>query len=494
VASSPPGGIRADHPAILEDGSALRLGDVARAELGAENYAFSATYNGEPTVPMGVFLQPGANALETARAVRAAFEECRPAFPAGMDYAIPYDTTEFVAVSIREVLITLLVATVLVVLVTFLFLQHLRATLIPVAAIPVSLIGTFAGMQLFGFSVNLLTLFGLVLAIGIVVDNAIIVMENVERLMHEKGLKARDAAVQTMGQVTGAVIASTLVLVAVFAPVAFFGGLTGELYRQFAVTIAVSVVISGIVAVTLTPAMCALLLDREPKEVTAPFRLFNRVFDWIRDTFVFGVRLILRHWVIGLVLFGVAIAAALLILNRMPSGLVPQEDQGVAIVVYQLPRASALNRTSRCATNFRVRWCNLTRCPTSPRSPDSTSSPCPCAPTRGPVSSTSLTGGAHRAGSGRRFGCQPDHGHGDGHAGGICHLLRPASHPGDLLDGRDGRVFAGAWGCHDGADRRDARRLSSWPARGQNWSTCGARLTRRCRAFLPRWTGRKPRP
>jgi hydrophobe/amphiphile efflux-1 (HAE1) family protein len=329
----------------LEDGSALRLGDVARAELGAENYAFSATYNGEPTVPMGVFLQPGANALDTARAVRAAFEEMSRRFPDGMDYAIPYDTTEFVAVSIREVLITLLVATVLVVLVTFLFLQHLRATLIPVAAIPVSLIGTFAGMQAFGFSVNLLTLFGLVLAIGIVVDNAIIVMENVERLMHEKGLKARDAAVQTMGQVTGAVIASTLVLVAVFIPVAFFGGLTGELYRQFAVTIAVSVVISGVVAVTLTPAMCALLLDREPKEVAAPFRVFNRGFDRIRDAFVFSVRTILRHRVIGLTLFAVSIAGALLILNRMPSGLVPQEDQGVAIVVYQLPRASALNRT-----------------------------------------------------------------------------------------------------------------------------------------------------
>jgi multidrug efflux pump len=329
----------------LEDGSALRLGDVARAELGAENYSFSATYNGEPTVPMGVFLQPGANALETGRAVRAAFEEMSRRFPAGMDYAIPYDTTEFVAVSIREVFITLLVATGLVVLVTFVFLQHLRATLIPVAAIPVSLIGTFAGMQLFGFSVNLLTLFGLVLAIGIVVDNAIIVMENVERLMHENGLRARDAAVQTMGQVTGAVIASTLVLVAVFVPVAFFGGLTGELYRQFAVTIAVSVVISGIVAMTLTPAMCALLLDREPKRVAAPFRWFNRGFDWIRGTFVFGVRLILRHWVIGLVLFAIAVIAPALILHRMPSGLVPQEDQGVAIVVYQLPRASALNRT-----------------------------------------------------------------------------------------------------------------------------------------------------
>lgn len=328
-----------------EDGSALRLGDVARAELGALNYAFSATYNGEPAVPLGVYLEPGANALETARMVHEAMDRMSQRFPEGMSYAVPYDTTEFVEVSIREVFITLLLATGLVVLVTFLFLQHLRATLIPVAAIPVSLIGTFAGMQAFGFSVNLLTLFGLVLAIGIVVDNAIIVMENVERLMHEKGLKAREAAVETMRQVTGAVISSTLVLVAVFAPVAFLSGLSGELYRQFAVTIAVSVVVSGIVAVTLTPAMCALLLDREPKEVWAPFRWFNRAFDKITNSFVFGVEMILKRWILGLVSFLVIVVITLLLLSRMPSGLVPQEDQGVALAVIQLPPVSAVSRT-----------------------------------------------------------------------------------------------------------------------------------------------------
>lgn len=328
-----------------EDGSALRLGDVARAELGAQNYAFSATYNGEPAVPVGVYLEPGANALETARMVREAMERMAQRFPEGMNYAIPYDTTEFVEVSIREVFITLLLATGLVILVTFVFLQHLRATLIPVAAIPVSLIGTFAGMQAFGFSVNLLTLFGLVLAIGIVVDNAIIVMENVERLMHEKALKARDAAVETMQQVTGAVISSTLVLVAVFAPVAFLSGLSGELYRQFAVTIAVSVVVSGVVAVTLTPAMCALLLDREPRKVWAPFRWFNRLFDYITNSFVFGVETIIKRWVIGLMLFVFAVLGTIVILSRMPTGLVPQEDQGVALVVAQLPPVSALSRT-----------------------------------------------------------------------------------------------------------------------------------------------------
>lgn len=329
----------------LEDGSSLRLGDVARAELGAQNYAFSATYNGEPTVPLGIFLEPGSNALDTARAVRAALADMAQRFPEGMSYGIPYDTTEFVEVSIREVFITLLMATALVVLVTFLFLQHIRATWIPVAAIPVSLIGTFAGMQLFGFSINLLTLFGLVLAIGIVVDNAIIVMENVERLMREKGLKAREAAVQTMEQVTGAVISSTLVLVAVFAPVAFLGGLSGELYRQFAVTIAVSVVVSGVVALTLTPAMCAMLLDREPKEVARPFQWFNKGFDRVTGSFVFGVRVLLRRWVVGIILFLIAIGGTFFVLNRMPTGLVPQEDQGVALVVAHLPPVSALPRT-----------------------------------------------------------------------------------------------------------------------------------------------------
>ncbi len=329
----------------LDDGSALRLGDVARVELGSQNYAFSATHNAEPTVPLGIFLEPGANALDTARAVREALDRMSERFPEGLSYHIPFDTTEFVEVSIREVIITLLLATGLVVLVTFVFLQHFRATLIPVAAIPVSLIGTFAGMQIFGFSINLLTLFGLVLAIGIVVDNAIIVMENVARLMHERGLRAREAAIETMGQVTGAVVSSTLVLVAVFAPVTFLGGLTGELYRQFAVTIAVSVVVSGVVALTLTPAMCALLLDRTPKDVWPPFRWFNKAFGRINDSFVFGVRTVLKHWVPGVLFSALVGVSTLFILSRMPSGLVPQEDQGVALAVYHLPPVSSLERT-----------------------------------------------------------------------------------------------------------------------------------------------------
>ena len=326
-------------------GTTLRLGDVARIELGAQRYDFDGAYNGTPAVPLGVFLQPGANALATAERVKAAMAEMAQRFPAGLEYAIPYDTTEFIEVSIREVMTTILVATGLVILVTFLFLQHIRATLIPVAAIPVSLIGTFAGMQLLGFSVNLLTLFGLVLAIGIVVDNAIIVMENVERLIMEQGMAAREAAIATVQQVAGAVVASTLVLVAVFAPVAFLGGLSGELYRQFAVTIAVSVVVSGVVALTLTPAMCAKLLDKQPHEPVAPFRLFNRVFGLLTDFFVATAAFMVRRRVLGVILFALFCAAPYLLLDRLPSGLVPQEDQGLALVVGQLPPASALGRT-----------------------------------------------------------------------------------------------------------------------------------------------------
>ena len=330
-----------------EDGSTLRLGDVARAELGSQRYGISATYNGQPAVAMRISLQPGANALDTAKVLQQTLRRLSERFPDGVAHTVGYDITEFIDVSIREVIVTLMVAVVLVVLVTFLFLQRYRATLIPVTAIPVSLIGTFAGMLLFGFSVNLLTLFGLVLSIGIVVDNAIIVMENVDRLMREQNLRAREASIETMKQVAGAVVSSTLVLVAVFAPVSFLGGMTGELYRQFAVTIAVSVVISGVVALTLTPAMCTLLLDRRRRAVPKPFVWFNKAFDGLTHVFVWSTGKILRHSVVGCLVFVVITGTAVGLVTRMASGLVPQEDQGVALVVYQLPPASALPRTEQ---------------------------------------------------------------------------------------------------------------------------------------------------
>jgi len=328
-----------------DQGASLRLKDVARIELGAQNYDFAAVYNGGATVPMGVYLQPGANALDAADAVNAAMEEIADRFPEGLEYNVPYDTTRFIDISIQEVISTFIVAVLLVVLVTFLFLQHFNATLIPLIAIPVSLIGTFAGMQALGFSVNLLTLFGLILAIGVVVDNAIIIMENAERLMKEQGLSSYNAAVLTIQQVSGAVVSSTLVLVAVFAPVAFLGGLSGELYRQFAITIAVSVVISGIVALTLTPAMCALLLGHEGKQL-AVFRWFDAGFDKLTNGFSAVVDWLLCHAVIGVLLFAAMLGGTAFLLNKMPSGLVPQEDQGFVLAAYSLPPTSALSRTA----------------------------------------------------------------------------------------------------------------------------------------------------
>ena len=243
-----------------EAGSIVRLKDVARVELGAQNYNTSPKLNSQPTVPIAIFLQPGANALQTGGAIQKRMEELRAEFPKGMTYTIPYDTLQYVKVSIKEVVKTLLEAMVLVFCVVLLFLQNWRATIIPMLAVPVSLIGTFAAMLLFGFSINILTLFGMVLAIGIVVDDAIVVLENVERIMTTENLPAPQATEKAMEEVTRPVIAIVLVLTAVFLPVAFLGGLVGEMYRQFAVTIAVSVVISGFVALTLTPALCALLL------------------------------------------------------------------------------------------------------------------------------------------------------------------------------------------------------------------------------------------
>ena len=328
-------------------GGSLRLKHVARIELGAQDYAFTATADGQPTVPIGIYLQPGANALDTAAAVKVKMEELAGRFPEGVAYRIPFDTTKFVKASINEVIKTFAEATLLVVLVVFVFLQNARATIIPVLAIPVSIVGTFAGMYLLGFSINLLTLFGLVLAIGIVVDDAIIVIENVERHMTEEGLPPKQAALKAMEEVSGPVIAIVFVLSAVFIPVAFLGGLTGEMYKQFAVTIAVSVIISGIVALTLTPALCALLLKPTHGEPLLPFRWFNRAFGAATRGYVGGVRFMLRRVALSLVLFAGLMGVTVLLFERVPGGLVPAEDQGYVLMAYQLPPAASLNRTER---------------------------------------------------------------------------------------------------------------------------------------------------
>src|SRR5690606_27066717 len=280
--------------------------------------------NGQPATLVGVFLEPGANALEVAEEVRHTVAQAAERFPQGLAYSIPYDTTRFVEVSIREVLKTLAEAMALVFLVVYLFLQSWRATLIPFAAVPVSLIGTFAGLLLLGYSINTLTLFGMVLAIGIVVDDAIVVLENVERIMHEEGLAPRDAAIKAMREVTSPIIAIVLVLCAVFVPIAFIGGLAGELYRQFAVTISIAVVISGIVALTLTPAVCAIVLKPNgQRRRKGFFALFNRGFARVTDHYENGVAWMIRRGGIGVVLFLGMVALAAGLWRITPGSLVP---------------------------------------------------------------------------------------------------------------------------------------------------------------------------
>ena len=329
------------------DGSMLRLKDVARIELGGKDYVFDGRQNGQPATLVGIFLKPGANALDVARNVKATLADLAQRFPAGLEYKIPYDTTLFVDVSIREVLKTLAEAMVLVFLVVFVFLQSLRATLVPTLVVPVALIGTFAGLLLLGYTINTLTLFGMVLAIGIVVDDAIVVMENIERIMREYKLPARLAAIQAMKEVTGPVIAIVLVLCAVFVPIAFLGGLAGELYRQFAVTLSIAVVISGIVALTLTPALCVLILKPHTDKVGAFFRGFNRMFDWITARYTAGVVFLIRRAMLGLLLFSGMVVLAAGLWKMVPGSLVPDEDQGFFIVAVYLPDGSSLERTSK---------------------------------------------------------------------------------------------------------------------------------------------------
>src|SRR5258706_9425353 len=329
------------------DGSVLRLKDVARVELAGKDYSFRGKYNGKPATLMGIFLQPGSNQIEVGAATRARFAELAKRAPAGITYAIPFDTTEFVEVSIREVVKTLGEAMLLVFLVVYLFLQSWRATLIPFAAVPVSLIGTFAGLLLLGYSINTLTLFGMVLAIGIVVDDAIVVLENVERIMHEEGLAKREAAIKAMTEVTSPIIAIVLVLCAVFVPIAFLGGLTGELYRQFAVTISMAVVISGFVALTLTPALCVIVLKEETRPKRGFFALFNRGFSSATDHYESGVAWIIRRGGVGLALFAIMVAAAAYLWRITPGSLVPDEDQGFYIAAVILPDGATLERTDK---------------------------------------------------------------------------------------------------------------------------------------------------
>ena len=333
---------------LRADGSdgVLRLKDVARIELGAQSYDAFNTLDGRPTIGTAVFLQSGANALDVAQSVKAKMAELAERFPEGLDFVIPFDTTRFVESSIAEVVKTIVEAALLVVLVVFVFLQTVRATLIPMVAVPVSLIGTFAGLWLFGFSINTLTLFAMVLAIGIVVDDAIVVLENVERLMREERMSAHDAAIEAMREVSGAIVAIVLVLCAVFVPVAFLCGIAGQLYKQFAVTVAIAVVLSGFVALTLTPALCAVMLRAGGHE-SRWFRPFNRGFAALTRLFLGAVGFTLHRRVLSMLAFAGVLVVLALLFVRVPGSFVPPEDQGYVLGAIVLPDGATLERTGK---------------------------------------------------------------------------------------------------------------------------------------------------
>jgi len=326
------------------DGSAIRVKDVARVELGAQAYSAAGRLDGKPSVVLAVYQTPDANALSTADAVKAALDGLSQRFPDDMEYTILYDTTNFIEASIAEVKETLYIAIALVVLVVFVFLGDWRSTLIPGIAIPVSLIGTFAVLAAVGFTLNTIVLFALILAIGIVVDDAIIVVENVQRLMDEEGLGPKEATAKAMDQVGGAVIATTLVLLAVFVPVGFMPGITGELYKQFAVTISVSVAISSINALTLSPALCSVLL-KPGQEPLKWLNWFNVLFGKLTDGYTAAVKVTVRRAMLMVFLFAGLVGGTVWLFGNLPTGFLPEEDQGYFFIEVQLPDAASLTRT-----------------------------------------------------------------------------------------------------------------------------------------------------
>ncbi|NKE68196.1 efflux RND transporter permease subunit [Ramlibacter sp. RBP-2] len=333
------------------DGSTVRLRDVARIELGAQNYATSARLNGKPSTGIGVQLAPSGNALETAAAIRTRMGELSKFFPAGMKWDIPYDSSRFVKISISQVVITLLEAVALVFLVMFLFLQNWRYTIIPTLVVPIALLGTFGALLALGFSINVLTMFGMVLVIGIVVDDAIVVVENVERIMSTEGLPPREATRKAMGQIQGAIIGVTVVLISVFVPLAFFAGATGNIYRQFAAVMVASIGFSAFMALSLTPALCATLLKQveagHHHEKGGFFGWFNRGFANTAKGYESVVARILKRAARYLVIYAAIIGAVALMYSRLPTSFLPAEDQGTMLVNVQLPPGATQQRTGK---------------------------------------------------------------------------------------------------------------------------------------------------
>lgn len=330
-----------------DDGSTLRLKDIADVTLGADSYSFTSRFQNIDAVPLRITLQLGANAINVNKEIDRVLEDLKTKFPEGIKLVKLYDMTDFINVSISETVKTFFEAVILVVVVMFLFLQNFRATIIPVIAIPVSIIGSFTGMYLLGFSINQFTLFGLILAIGIVVDDAIVVIENIERIMAEKKLSAKEAAIISMQEITSPVIAIVLVLSAVFIPVAFMGGLTGVIYKQFAVTIVISVVISGFVALTLTPVLCALFLKESHKEPNKFFRKFNMIFEKLSSKYSNGASYVIKHGFLHTVIFIIMIIAIVMIFKNTSTGFVPNEDTGLINVFIETPAGSNLSVTDK---------------------------------------------------------------------------------------------------------------------------------------------------
>jgi multidrug efflux pump len=345
------------------DGSIVRLGDVARVEIGPENYDFKVLYNGMPASGIAIRLAPGANALDTVDAVKSRMGELSKTFPPDIKVNYPYDSTPFVRLSIEQVVHTLVEAVVLVFIVMFIFLQNLRATLIPTIAVPVVLLGTFAVLLLAGYSINTLTLFGMVLAIGLLVDDAIVVVENVERLIQTEGLSPKEAARKSMDEITGALIGIAMVLSAVFLPMAFFSGSTGVIYRQFSITIVTAMVLSVLVALILTPALCATILKprddhKEKKGIfgwldRTFFGWFNRNFERATEKYQGSVRYVEHHWVKAFVVYGVLCVGLAFLFIRLPTGFLPDEDQGIAFSIVNLPAGATASRTDAALAQVR---------------------------------------------------------------------------------------------------------------------------------------------
>ncbi|HMK35905.1 MAG TPA: multidrug efflux RND transporter permease subunit [Desulfomonilaceae bacterium] len=334
---------------ILKTGEgtkAIRVKDVGTVDMGGKAYDFVSLFNGRPSATVLVYQSPGSNAIDVTKQTLNMMEEIKKHFPPGLEYQAIYKISDFVNASIHEVIKTLIEAFVLVVIVVFVFLQSWRATLIPMIAIPVSLIGTFAVMGLLGFSINMVTLFGLVLAIGLVVDDAIVVVENVERNMTAFGLNPKEAAIRSMNEVSGAIIGITLVLMAVFVPPAFLGGISGELFRQFSLTIAITMLFSAINALTLSPALCALILKPGHGPQNAFFRAFNSAFDWATNGYVRIVSLGVRRVAFAIILFVGMVALTAVLYSRVPTGFLPLEDDGLVLVNIQMPDGATLNRTN----------------------------------------------------------------------------------------------------------------------------------------------------